>query len=521
MNATRTDRNILAAFHSSVFVIGFPGNCLVLMAYSFSKEFRSRPSNSCLLLLTIGDLLTSIFAPPYYATGLIVDHFDKSNPELYLRICKVAIFGLTTTGIVRIFAFTSMSIERFVAIVHPYYYARHCTRRKVFISAGFIWIHAMLSTLPAVLVDGWLEYNASNESICKFTSRSESIVYTAPMVLFNFTIPTVTVILMNVRVFWIARGKLRKILDEKQQFCKQCGEPNLESEISNEIQRRPSTSIFKMFGRRESKRASMPTIPNVMVEQYEDKCDNKGVDPSSYELQSARRTSYDSWKTEMRTISNDDKRYLQKAQTVDHKSDSNRERVTSFTESVKSHITLENIDENGEEDIAAKNKGNKIARRGTLSLRGSGYQIEKENSSVSRDSEVGGEKGANGDEQGITNLTKARSKTTPVSWLRRKSSFLTKGLSQGRCKHANSNRNASEMKILLSTLVLAFAFTLTWAPYVMTRLIITVWKETDSLRLQMFASASTVINCALNPIIILLTRKEVRNILKGKFFKKS
>lgn len=432
MNATDIDKVALSVFHIGIFVVGFPGNLLVLVAFAFSKEFRSRPSNTCLLFLTIGDFLTTLFAPPYFTSGLMTKHFDRSDPGFYLRLCKVTIFAITITGITRIFSFTAMSVERFFAIVYPYIYTKHCTRKKVYIAGALIWVHSALSTLPAVLVDGWLEYNASSESICKFTSKPESIVYTAPMVLFNFTVPTVTVILMNVRVFWIARDRLRKVLKEKEQFCRLCaqGDGNSAVDVVTDgiVKKEPNA----ITGAKEVEQAFAYDLANSTLPPL-DRIDEGDESPEK--------------KNEIAII-------LGKAEI----------RVT--------HAAVENT------------------AIGTLE----------------EDLEVVPERRFS---------SNSRNQRSPsLSWFRRKSSLLRKYFQQGKCKHGNAYRNVREMKILLSTLVLAFAFTLTWAPYVLTKLIITVWKETNSPRLQMFASAGTVINCGLNPVIILLTRKEVRDILR-------
>lgn len=457
MNATNTDKIALSVFHISIFAVGFPGNLLVLIAFGLSKDFRRRPSNVCLVFLTIGDFLTTLFAPPYYASGLIAKHFDRSKPEFFLRLCKVTIFALTTTGITRIFSFTAMSVERFIAIVYPYLYTKHCTRKKVYVAAVFIWVHAMLSTLPAVLVEGWLEYYASNESICKFTSKPESIVYTAPMVMFNFAIPTVTVILMNVRVFWIARGQLRTALKEKEQFCRLC------AQAGDEISAIDSVIVCPMKNPALDGSKTVPK-PNETVDETVDETETETEPETTREMGNAKLPS------------------------------------------------LRRIDE-GENEAAKRGSlagSNDLRKKKTL--RWAAVHLAYDNEEMVKSCDDGG----------IGHSTYRKdSQTSQASWVRRKSSFFVKYFQQGKCKHGNNNRSAREIKILLSTLFLAFAFTLTWAPYVMTRLIITVWKDTNSLRLQMFASAGTVINCGLNPVIILLTRKEVRDILRRKFSRRS
>ena len=441
MNGTQADKLSLSVFHIGIFLIGCPGNLLVLIAFGLSNELRKRPSNLCLLLLTMSDFLTTLFAPPYYSSGLMVKHFDRSEPESYLNLCKVAIFVLTTTGITRIFSFTLVSVDRFIAIVYPYCYAQHCTRKKVYIVAVVIWVHAMLSTLPAVLVEGWLEYYGSNESICKFTSKPESIVYTAPMVLFNFAIPTLAVLIMNIRVFWIARGKLRKIFDDKKQFCQPC-----------------------VNGREDEISVNDPVTI----------CEMRQSDP----------------------------RHVVNVFHEDRLQDSQRCKQTF----------LSRIEEN---IIHTSNTSTSIGMARDLSQNNEMMELTVVESrrNLGHEGRIISERRFC-DEGWVVDRGRALS-------LIKRSSIFRKHFQRKKCEHGQLSRGAREIKILLSTLVLAFAFMLTWAPYVLTRLIITVWRETNSLRLQMFASAGTVINCGLNPVIILLTRKEVRDILSKKFLRKN
>ncbi len=83
MNVTEADKIILSTLHSTIFILGFPGNILVIIAFGLSKEFRRRPSTSCLIMLTIADLVTCSCAVPYYTTGLLVKTFDMRNKAPY------------------------------------------------------------------------------------------------------------------------------------------------------------------------------------------------------------------------------------------------------------------------------------------------------------------------------------------------------------------------------------------------------------------------------------------------------
>eukprot|EP00112_Aurelia_sp_Birch-Aquarium-sp1_P000827 Seg1079.9 transcript_id=Seg1079.9/GoldUCD/mRNA.D3Y31 product="alpha-1A adrenergic receptor" protein_id=Seg1079.9/GoldUCD/D3Y31 len=537
MNATWTDRVVLTTFHSTVFIIGLPGNTLVIIAFCLSKDFRSKPSNSCLLLLTIGDLLTTMLAPPYYATGLVTESFDKSRPILYLNICKVTIFSLSATGIVRIFAFTVMSVERFIAIAYPYFYAKHCSRRKIVMVAILIWVHAILSTLPAVLVSGWIEYSATNEALCQFTTNSDSIVYTAPLGILNFAVPTVTVIVMNIRVFWTARRQLRRIIDVKKSVCKRCGDEATAAQLCTET-RRKSFANVKLFNKRKLNKVSIlqPNASEVTSPQDNTRVESLLNIPDPFVVRSPRSQSSRVKKKLSRNGSLNGGMKLENISEIMSDLSPERRHQRHDDENVKKGISTTKIvtvvlhDSQLSSNIVRKTGRDPDFKNHTANRprsysepihtedtsSRSGAQLVKFNGSVFENepdpamiiSEV------------RNPIENGENSNSSVSHMRRRRFLSSKSLPSEKCKHTVSRRNAREIKILLSTLFLAFAFTLTWAPYVLTRLIITVWADTNSLRLQMFASASTVINCGLNPVIILLTRKEVRKILTRKLLRR-
>ena len=499
-----------------------------------------------------------MLAPPYYTTGLVTERFDKSRPLLYLNICKVTIFSLSATGIVRIFAFTVMSVERFIAIAYPYFYAQHCSRRKIAMIAVIIWVHAILSTLPAVLVNGWIEYNATNEAACQFTTSSDSIVYTAPLGLFNFAVPTVTVIVMNIRVFWTARRQLRRIIDVKESVCKLCGEEATAAELGTDTRRKSFFVTGKLFNRRKSNKVSVlqSNASKVLSPQGMTGAESPSNIPDPFVAKSpSRQTFRRKKKLAKNSIAFNCSMKLENIGEVvsDILLDENvkNEILTNKIAPVVLHeskLSSKTVRKPGQ-DINLKRHTANRPRSYSEPIHKAANSSRKPNLVQFSGSFFGNEP-AQIDPAGITSevrnqIENCENSASDVLHMRQRR-FLSlktfKNTASRRnanenegckhtapkrnanenagCKHTASRRNAREIKISLSTLFLAFAFTLTWAPYVLTRLIINVWADTNSLRLQMFASASTVINCGLNPVIILLTRKEVRRILSKKLLRR-
>eukprot|EP00794_Sanderia_malayensis_P007884 gene7884-8736_t len=437
---------------------------LVIAAYFSSREFRRRPSTSCLIMLTIADLITCVSAIPYYTTGLLLNNFDMTHIQRYTDICKVTIFIITTAGIVRILAFTAMSVDRFVAIAYPFWYSNSSSRFRVLILAIVISIYAGLSALPAVLVDGWLVYNAENEALCRFTSPPNSIVYTAPMVVVNFTLPTLAVIVMNCRVYKIAVKQLRRVATEIGNHCTIC---NLARSMATTPENQECGNETRDVERRESTK-------------------KKWLLDGKQSKKTKRRSNKLQVKITPRIISSEGGEIRRIAPCTDRNQTIRHGR-----------IQVQSCD--GSNTKAIRNDKDCTT----------GFKEEKTTNCLNTTRED--------KRHSVQVRSKLRSKgnLSIMSWLLKHNAGLNQVGIEPRCKHS-SRHNSKELAIAISTLLLAFAFTITWTPYVITRLIITIWKGANSPRLQAYTSATTVINSGLNPVIILCTRKEVRRILFKK-----
>ena len=81
---------------------------------------------------------------------------------------------------------------------------------------------------------------------------------------------------------------------------------------------------------------------------------------------------------------------------------------------------------------------------------------------------------------------------------------------------------SKEFIIALSTLILAITFLITWLPFIVSRVASLVIPHlASSWRLTIYTSALTILTSTLNPCIILITRRDIRNELIRKFSKHS
>ena len=125
--------------YSVTFITALLGNTLLIHIIRLH-----RPLNSVSILIAnmaVSDLLTALFAMPYSAAYLFVQHgwFDGIMGSIS---CKLVNFVIGTTIAVSIFALLTISVERYIAVVKPLSYPTFIKRPILFSTA--IWFSAVI-----------------------------------------------------------------------------------------------------------------------------------------------------------------------------------------------------------------------------------------------------------------------------------------------------------------------------------------------------------------------------------------
>ena len=142
-----------------LFLISF-GNVLVLIAVYRFEKLRTI-TNIFLTSLAIGDLLVGFINMPLL--------FIYVYEEVYLRymhrnkwFCLISNFLFNTLFITAFMNLLAVSIERYIAIVHPFCYTSHATKRKAIYSTIAIWVTT--SVFNAIPMFGWNTW--SDRGLC-------------------------------------------------------------------------------------------------------------------------------------------------------------------------------------------------------------------------------------------------------------------------------------------------------------------------------------------------------------------
>uniref|UniRef100_A0A8D0YSQ2 G-protein coupled receptors family 1 profile domain-containing protein n=1 Tax=Sus scrofa TaxID=9823 RepID=A0A8D0YSQ2_PIG len=166
--------------YALIFVVGVAGNilvCLVILRHQTMKT----PTNYYLFSLAVSDLLVLLLGMP-----LEVYEMWRNYPFLFGSVgCyfKTALFE--TVCFASILSVTTVSMERYVAILHPFRAKLESTRRRALRILGFVWGFSVLFSLPNTSLHGIKFHYFLNGS---FIPGSATCTVIKPMWIYSFII---------------------------------------------------------------------------------------------------------------------------------------------------------------------------------------------------------------------------------------------------------------------------------------------------------------------------------------------
>ncbi|XP_036404826.1 type-2 angiotensin II receptor-like isoform X2 [Megalops cyprinoides] len=139
---------LISAIYSIIFILGFVGNGLVVLVLC-QKASRRTVANIYILNLALSDLLF-LLSLPFWAVYYSYDY----NWVFGSFMCKLCGSLLTLNLYASIFFITCMSVDRYLAIVHPFQLQsrRNLCQARLFSCA--VWAVACLATLPTMIFRG-------------------------------------------------------------------------------------------------------------------------------------------------------------------------------------------------------------------------------------------------------------------------------------------------------------------------------------------------------------------------------
>ncbi|XP_037943970.1 allatostatin-A receptor-like [Teleopsis dalmanni] len=131
-------------------VTGFFGNTLVILVVLLNQQMHST-TNLLIVNLAIADLLFVVFCVPFTAADYVTDIWPFG--DLW---CRIVQYLIVVTAFTSIYTLVLMSIDRFLAVVHPIRSRMLRTEKITKIAIFTLWTVILIISLPVPMAHGVL-----------------------------------------------------------------------------------------------------------------------------------------------------------------------------------------------------------------------------------------------------------------------------------------------------------------------------------------------------------------------------
>ena len=456
MNVSFAERIIFAIYFSFLGLFGLIANTGILVVLLKSKDYRKRPSTYYLYSILISSILACITEMPYYLLS-VTARLPPPEGNIYETECRATLFFTYSISTIKIYVLAGMSLDRFIAVLYPYFYDAHMTKLKVRMINISLWIAAIALMLHLSATDGIGRYLGNFGVSCGVYWQLVSKAYTMCAMLVGFVLPAIIMVITNIKVFIVARKQKSLITNERvrhQPNETETSPDNLSSNITTFYTREPGTTVIQNDELPHRKKH-----PIIFCGQGKwNVCTSRGSETSTCKL-----------KKEYGALGNP-------------------------KGSLTNGLSLKNLDANDLNTVE---------------------HIEiKSEFSAGRLTDTGDKKCTvpitSPNEQSLINKCIENDTKTKISEDNKTAAdSRNKKVIRTKVRH----RSDIEWSIVGSTLLLVAAFFITWSPFVISRVIETFVKILGP-KLVLYTTSSTLLDIFINPLIIIGTRKTFRK----KFF---
>ncbi|PNF30917.1 Allatostatin-A receptor, partial [Cryptotermes secundus] len=128
----------------------------VVLVVAANQQMRST-TNLLIINLAVADLLFIVFCVPFTATDYVLPFWPFGDVW-----CKIVQYLIVVTAYASVYTLVLMSLDRFMAVVHPIASMSIRTERNAIAAIAVTWVVILLASVPVYLSHGEITYTYSS-----------------------------------------------------------------------------------------------------------------------------------------------------------------------------------------------------------------------------------------------------------------------------------------------------------------------------------------------------------------------
>lgn len=201
----KTERDFIlqTAFLILIMLVTFLGNFMVCLIVYLHRRLRT-VTNFFIVSLAVSDLLISVLSVPFRIHQTLHNGIWCLGYEL----CLTWILTDLTCACASICNLAAISVDRYIAIVHPFRYHSLMTTRAGWVVIGIVWTYAI--TWAALSTFNWTDFGAPH-FFTEYTCRKMDKIFYTVATAMDFYVPLLIVLIMYGFVFRVAMNQARAV----------------------------------------------------------------------------------------------------------------------------------------------------------------------------------------------------------------------------------------------------------------------------------------------------------------------
>ncbi|CAG9795164.1 unnamed protein product [Diatraea saccharalis] len=210
--------------YSAVFAVALLGNGLVCFVVHTTPQMKT-VTNYFIVNLAVGDIFMTLFCVPFSFVPMLVLRYWPFGEVM----CKIVNYSQTVSVLVSAYTLLAISIDRYIAIIHPLKPRLGKAAAKMIVVA--VWTGALATAAPIPIVSQLLRPSAWHEAcqvdICseQWSNVKQSEQYTCALLALQFALPLGALVCTYTRIahiVWGGRppGEAQTLRDSRMQHSK-------------------------------------------------------------------------------------------------------------------------------------------------------------------------------------------------------------------------------------------------------------------------------------------------------------